>query len=195
LAGQTGGRQPGAAQGERSGAPGDYMQLQPRGDTEVMLHRAPNIGYKPTRFEGDWTPYGESSLDTALRRAVEKTTVEHTFHLPRGIRVKCAVRPLLPIALFGCANPDPPPAPVAEKVYDRLHLAPANPVAAPTPVADTTPAPAPTLKLDNAAECAVARLSGGPPPPGCADTTPSVAPVRAPASTSSSWVPASDQFH
>ena len=51
--------------------------------------------------------------------------------------MKCAVRPLLPIALFGCANPDPPPAPVAEKVYDRLHLAPANPVAAPTPVADT----------------------------------------------------------
>jgi hypothetical protein len=97
--------------------------------------------------------------------------------------------------LFGCANPDPPPAPVAEKVYDRLHLAPANPVAAPTPVADTAPAPAPTLKLDNAAECAAARLSGGPPPPDCADTTPPVAPVRAPASASSSWVPASDQFH
>jgi hypothetical protein len=195
LAGQTGGKQPGAAQGERSGAPGDYIQLKPRGDTEVMHRSTPNIGYKPTRFEGEWTPYGESSIDTALRRAVEKTTVEHTFHLPRGIRVKCAVKPLLPIALFGCANPDPPPAPVASKVYDRLHLAPANPVAAPTPVADIAPAPAPTLKLDNAAECAVARLSGGPPPPDCADTTSPVAPVRAPASTSSSWVPASDQFH
>jgi hypothetical protein len=195
LAGQTGGKQPGAAQGERSGAPGDYIQLKPRGDTEVMHRSTPNIGYKPTRFEGEWTPYGESSIDTALRRAVEKTTVEHTFHLPRGIRVKCAVKPLLPIALFGCANPDPPPAPVASKVYDRLHLAPANPVAAPTPVADTTPAPAPTLKLDNAAECATARLSGGPPPPDCADTTSPVAPVHTPASTSSSWVPASDQFH
>ena len=132
--------------------------MKPRGDTEVMHRSTPNIGYKPTRFEGEWTPYGESSIDTALRRAVEKTTVEHTFHLPRGIRVKCAVKPLLPIALFGCANPDPPPAPVASKLYDRLHLAPANPVAAPTPVADTAPAPAPPLKLDNAAECAAPRL-------------------------------------
>ena len=33
---------------------------------------------------GRWTPYGESSLDTALRRAVEKTTVEHTFHCRGG---------------------------------------------------------------------------------------------------------------
>jgi hypothetical protein len=130
-----------------------------------------------------------------LRRAVEKTTVEHTFHLPRGIRVKCVVMPLLPMALGACGAADPPPAPVAAKVYDRLHLAPANPVAAPPPAATTAPAPAAPLKLDNAAECAAARISGGPPPPNCAGAAPSFAPPRAPAATSSSWVPASDQFH
>ena len=160
-----------------------------------MNHGAPDIGYKSTRLDADWTPLGESSVDTALRHAVEKTTVTHTFHLPRGIRVKCALRPLLPVALFGCSNPDPPAVPVADKVYDRLHLPPANPVAAPTPMAAVAPAPTPTIKLDNAAECAAARLSGGPPPPGCASSLPAVAPVRAPSSTSSSWVPASDQFH
>lgn len=195
LAGQTGGNQPGVAQGERSGTPGGYIQLKPHGDTAIMRHSAPNIGYQPTRFEGDWTPYGESSIDTALRRAVEKTTVEHTFHLPRGIRVKCVVMPLLPMALGGCGGADPPPVPVATKVYDRLHLAPANPVAAPTPAATTAPASAAPLKLDNAAECAAARITGGPPPPNCAGAVPSLAPPRAPAATSSSWVPASDQFH
>lgn len=195
LAGQVGENRPGAAQGERSGKPGSYIQLKPRGDTEVMNRSAPNIGYKPTRFEGDWTPYGESSIDTALRRAVEKTTVEHTFHLPRGIRLKCVLMPLMPVSLVGCGGADPPPAPVDAKVYDRLHLAPANPAAAPTPVDDSAPAPAPALKLDNAAECATARLSGGPPPPNCADTVPRLAPVFAPAPTSSSWVPVSDQFH
>jgi hypothetical protein len=192
--GQPGGHQPGAEQGERQGALGSYVQLKPRGDTEIMRHGAPNIGYRPTRFEQDWTPEGESSIDTALRRAVEKTTVNHTFHLPRGVRVECSVKPLLPIALLGCANPDPPPKPVDAKVYERLHLAPVKPLAAPAPAASRA-APAPMVKFDNAAECAAARVAGGPPPPGCEGITLPVKPaVPAPAS-STSWVPASDQFH
>ncbi len=192
AAGQTGGNQPGAAQGERQGELGGYVQLKPHGDTKIMSHGVPNIGYRPTRFEQDWTPEGESSIDTALRHAVEKTTVKHTFHLPRGIRVQCAVMPLLPMSLLGCRNPDPPPRPVAEKVYERLHLAPANPLVPPAPAASI--APAPMVKFDNAAECAAARVAGGPPPPGCEAI---VLPVRpaSPASSSSSWVPASDQFH
>ncbi|KZC30350.1 hypothetical protein RhoFW510R10_02485, partial [Rhodanobacter sp. FW510-R10] len=191
--GQPGGEQPGAAQGERQGEPGGYVQLKPRGDTEIMRHGAPNIGYQPTRFDQDWAPQGESSIDTALRRAVEKTKVSHTFHLPRGVRVKCTVMPLLPVALFGCDNPDPPAKPVDPKVYDRLHLAPANPPASPASVAGHT-APVPTVKFDNSAECATARIAGGPPPPGCEGI---VLPVKraAPAPSSSSWVPASDQFH
>ncbi len=195
LAGRSGAQQPGAARGERRGTPGSYIQLKPSGDMEVMQRSAPNIGYKPTRFEGDWTPYGESSIDTALRRAVEKTTVEHTFHLPRGIRFKCVLMPLVPMSLGGCGAADPPPAPVAAKVYDRLHMAPANPVAVPTPVVDTAPATMPTIKLDNAAQCAAARISGGPPPPNCAATVKSLSPARDPAAASSSWLPVSDQFH
>ncbi|MEP6897961.1 MAG: hypothetical protein ABI870_05475, partial [Rhodanobacter sp.] len=94
--GQIGGNQPGAAQGAKQGELGSYVQLKPTGDTNIMAHGTPNIGYKSTRFDQDWTPEGESSVDTALRHAVEKTTVKHTFHLPRGIRVECAVMPLLP---------------------------------------------------------------------------------------------------
>jgi hypothetical protein len=169
------------------------VQLKPRGDTEIMRHGAPNIGYQPTRFEQDWAPEGESSIDTALRHAVEKTTVRHTFHLPRGVRIECAVMPLLPMALFGCRNPDPPPKPVDASVYDRLHLAPANPLAPPAP-ASSRVAAAPMIKLDNGAECAVARVAGSPPPPGCEGIVLPVKPAG-PASSSSSWVPASDQFH
>ncbi len=191
--GRPGGNQPGAEQGTTQGELGSYVQLKPRGDTEIMRHGVPNIGYQPTRFEQDWAPEGESSIDTALRRAVEKTKVSHTFHLPRGVRVECTVMPLLPIALFGCDNPDPPAKPVDDKVYERLHLAPANPPAPPASVAGHA-APVPTVKFDNSAECATARIAGGPPPPGCAGI---VLPATraAPAPSSSSWVPASDQFH
>jgi hypothetical protein len=191
--GQTGGNQPGAAEGAKQGELGSYVQLKPHGDTEIMSHGTPNIGYKGTRFDNDWTPEGESSVDTALRHAVEKTTLKHTFHLPRGVRVECSVMPLLPMSLLGCTNPDPPPAPVAAKVYDRLHLAPANPVAVPAP-ATSAAAAAPMVKFDNSVQCAEARVAGGPAPPGCEGSAVPVKPMRAPASTSSSWVPASDQF-
>jgi hypothetical protein len=160
-----------------------------------MDHRAPDIGYKPTRFEGDWAPEGESSLDTALRHAVEKTTVRHTFHLPRGVRVECVVMPLFPVALFGCGNGDPPPKPVNDKVYTRMYMPPPKPLA-PAPAASASaPPPAAPIQLDNSAQCAAARIAGGPLPPGCEAVPVSPAPVRAPAPASSSWVPPSDQFH
>ncbi len=199
AAGKPGGDQPGALQGAPHGAVGDYVQVRPTGDTEIMRHGAADIGYKPTRFEKDWTPADESSVDTVLRRAVEKTTIKHTFHLPRGVRVECAVKPLLPIALFGCQNPDPPPAPVADKVYAPLHLAPARPLVSPATAASSpasvTLAPTPMIKFDNRAECAAARVAGSPLPPGCPTDLQPVRPIHAPASSSSSWVPASDQFH
>lgn len=193
-AGQLGGNQPGAEQGEKQGALGGYVQLKPQGDTEIMDHGTRGIGYKPTRFEQNWTPAGESSIDTALRHAVEKTAVNHTFHLPRGLRIECTVTPLLPMALFGCKNPDPPPKPVDQKVYDRLNLAPAKPLVPPAPAASSA-APATMIKFDNAAECSAARVAGLPPPPGCEAILLPVKPTHAPASSSSSWVPASDQFH
>jgi len=180
---------------DTSGAVGNYVQVMPHGDTKIMEHRAPNIGYKSTRFNSDWTPLDESSVDTALRHAVEKTTVGHTFHLPRGVRIKCIVSPLLPMALFACGNPDPPAEPLADKAYDRMHLPSSNPVVAPAPTTSVPIASAP-IQLDNSAECAAARISGGPPPPGCVIMT---LPVKlahpALPSSTGSWVPASDQFH
>jgi len=189
--------QAGAEQGVKQGDVGSYVQVLPHGDTKIMDHNSPNIGYKATRFDKDWTPPGESSVDTALRHAVEKTTTAHTFHLPQGVRIKCALSPLLPMALLSCGNGDPPPAPVADKVYDRMHLAPANPLVPPAPAASAAAvARVAPIRLDNSAECATARVSGGPPPPGCETI---ILPVKlahpASSSSSGSWVPASDQFH
>lgn len=175
-------------------SPGSYVQLKPHGDTEIMRHTAPDIGYRPSRFAKDWAPYGESSVDTALRHAVEKTTIGHTFHLPRGVRIRCTLTPLRLVSLFGCANPDPPPQPVPEKVYDRLHLPSADPLVPPAPASVAAPAPAAPIRLDNSAECATARVTGGPMPPGCAKPA-TYQPIDRPASASSAWVPASDQFH
>lgn len=180
----------GASKGEPEGAVGSYVQLKPHGNTEIMSHGTPNIGYTETRFEKDWTPEHESSIDTALRHAVEKTTMRHTFNLPRGVRVQCVVMPLFPMALFGCGDGNPPPQPVDTAVYDKMKLAPTNPLVPPTP-ASAAPTMA-TVKLDNSAECAAARVAGGPLPPGCpADVTIHTGPAR----SSSTWVPASDQFH
>lgn len=194
-AGKIGGDQPGAGKGEKHGSLDDYVQLKPHGDTKIMRHRAPNIGYQPTRFDQAWTPEGESSIDTAVRHAVEKTTLKHTFHLPLGIRVECVVRPLLPNSLFGCQNPDPPANRLPDKIYDRLNVPPASPLAPPAAAASTAKSPAPMIKVDNSAECAAARLTGGPLPPGCESDELPLRPIHAPASSSSSWVPASDQFH
>lgn len=190
-AGSTAGN---AATGASSGQPGDYIQLKPHGDVQIMEHRAPNLGYKPTRFEQDWAPEGESSLDTALRHAVEKTTVKHTFHLPRGVRIECAAMPLFPMALFGCHNPDPPAKRLTPQIYQRLNLPSA--ALAPPPPAPAASAAKPTaapILLDNSVQCATARIAGGPLPPGCAPAESS--PSLAPAHSGSSWVPASDQFH
>ncbi|MGA0588612.1 hypothetical protein ACO2Q2_16010 [Dyella sp. KRB-257] len=192
-AGSTAGN---AATGASSGQPGDYIQLKPHGDVQIMEHRAPNLGYKPTRFEQDWAPEGESSIDTALRHAVEKTTMKHTFHLPRGVRIECVAMPLFPMALFGCHNPDPPAKPLTRQIYQRLNL-PSVPLAPPPPapaVSVAKPAAAPIL-LDNSVQCATARIAGGPLPPGCAATgNAPPKPLATPARASSSWVPASDQF-
>ncbi|MGN2252779.1 hypothetical protein ACFWZ4_05345 [Frateuria sp. GZRe12] len=196
--GKQGKAQPGAAEGAQRGRLGSYIQLKPHGDTQIMDHRAPDIGYKPTRFEDDWAPEGESSIDTALRHAVEKTTIKHTFHLPRGVRLNCKVSPLFPIALFGCGGDPPAKAAKDPDLYKRLNLAPVkslDPTASSSAAkATSTAVPAAPIKLDNAAQCAAARVSGGPLPPGCEGVEPAPPPARVPPSSSSSWVPASDQF-
>jgi hypothetical protein len=174
----------------------EFVQLKPTGDTAVMRHNVNGVKYQATRFDPYWTPPGESSVDTALRHAAEKTTVQHTFHLPLGIRIKCSVTPLIPVSLLGCHNADQPPPAVAQKSYDRLNLPnlPGGSVPDVSPASSAT-APAPAhVVLDNSAQCAAARVAGGPLPPGCPPTEP-VVKGYAPAASSSSWVPASDQFH
>jgi hypothetical protein len=194
-AGEQGAEQAGAAQGEKQGALGDYVQLKPRGNTDVMSHRPAGITYKATSFDKYWAPKNESSIDTALRRAVEKTTVKHTFNLPQGIRVECSASPLLPIALLGCGNPDPPAKPLGQEVYNRLNL-PSTAAGVPTvPAPAASAARRPAVVFNNDAECAAARVAGGPLPPGCESAFVPVAKPAAPARSSSSWVPASDQFH
>jgi hypothetical protein len=193
--GEQGADQAGAAQGEKQGELGDYVQLKPRGNTDVMSHRSSGITYKATSFDKYWAPKNESSIDTALRRAVEKTTVKHTFNLPQGIRVECSASPLLPIALLGCGNPDPPAKPLGQEVYRRLNL-PSTAAGVPTVPAPATSAPKrAAIVFNNDAECAAARVAGGPLPPGCESAFAPATKPAAPARSSSSWVPASDQFH
>lgn len=201
--GKVAGMQPGPASavapasGAEANKVPDFIQLKPTGDTAVMSHGINGVRYRPTRFDPYWTPPGESSLDTALRHAAEKTTLRHTFHLPRGIRIRCVVMPLVPVALLGCGGADPPPAPVAQKVYDHLNLPdlPGGSVPSMPPPAPAASAAVPArVVLDNAAQCAAARVAGGPLPPGCPPTEP-VVKGYVPAASSSSWVPASDQFH
>ncbi|SFK69875.1 hypothetical protein SAMN05192579_105171 [Rhodanobacter glycinis] len=174
---------------------GTYIQLLPHGDTKIMHHRTTGIHYQPTRFDKYWTPEGESSIDTALRHAVEKTTVSHTFHLPRGVRVKCVAMPLLPVLMLGCGNPDPPAAPLNSKIYKKLNQPTLNSsIPKIAPPASTVAPPAP-VQLNNRVQCAEARVAGGPLPPGCDTELTPKRPVSLPASSGSSWVPASDQFH
>lgn len=188
----TSGQRGDRAQADSGGKPGTFIQIKPHGDTDIMRHAAPNIGYKPTRFEQDWAPENETILDSALRKAVEKTTVEHTFHLPRGVRIKCVVMPLFPMLMLGCGNPDPPAKVLDQAIYNRLNLAPAKPLVPPLP--DATASAAPPVRLDNSVECANARVAGGPPPPGCEAIQPASSPGVSPAPTGSSWAPPSDRF-
>ena len=58
-----------------------------------------------------------------------------------------------------------------------------------------TVATATPIHLDNGVQCAEARVAGGPPPPGCEGITLPVKLAHPAASSSTSWVPASDQFH
>ncbi|CAM5530506.1 hypothetical protein [Rhodanobacter lindaniclasticus] len=101
-------------------APG-YVQHLPQGDARIMRHDSP-IKYQPTRFADDWDK-GGSSVDGALQKLVDKTTVKKTIRLPGGIRIHCAVS--LAMLAGGCGG-DPPPPPSAKDGDMRLNMAPAS---------------------------------------------------------------------
>ena len=100
-----------------------YVQRMPQGDTRIMQHDDP-IKYRPTRFAEDWQR-GGSSVDDALQKLVDKTTLKKTIRLPGGIRVHCAVS--LAMLAGGCGGEPPPPA-SAKDGDERLNMAPAVPL-------------------------------------------------------------------
>lgn len=157
---------PGAASARQSSAKDGTVQLVPRGNSDVMTRNSDHLGYKPTIFDQYWAPANESILDTFLRHFIEKLTVTHTFHLAPGVRVKCALGPM---AIFlACGNADSPRPESAKSNDPRLNMAPARPLVpglgASAPASASTAAP---LHLDNSVKCSVAKVAGGPPPPGC----------------------------
>ena len=99
-----------------------YVQNLPRGDSRIMQHSSP-ITYQPTRFENDWGK--GNAVDQALQKLVDKTTVKKTIHLPRGVRIHCAVS--LAMLAGGCGG-DPPAPPSAKDGDERLSMAPARPL-------------------------------------------------------------------
>lgn len=98
-----------------------YVQRMPQGDTQIMQHDSP-IKYQSTRFADDWT-HGGSSVDDALQKLVDKTTVKKTIRLPGGIRIRCAMS--LAMVAGGCRGEPPPPA-SAKDGDERLNMAPAH---------------------------------------------------------------------
>lgn len=71
------------------------------------------VPYQPTRFNQAWAPLnqtlGAKVVGRAFDKAVDKTTVKKTVRLPGGIKIHCAVSPLVLFA--GCKGDGPQPPP------------------------------------------------------------------------------------
>ena len=93
--------------------------------SQIYSGKSP-VPYTPTRFNQDWAPDKESlgakTVGRAVDKAIEKTTVQKTVHLPGGIKLHCAVSPLMLLA--GCKGDDPQPPPKNDDDI-RLSMPPA----------------------------------------------------------------------
>ncbi|NID17100.1 hypothetical protein [Luteibacter yeojuensis] len=191
-------------QGDKTGQVGGaYVELKPRGNLVSQSGSRVHIEYKATRFEGAWTPKGESSVDTAIRHGVEAATVHPTISLPRGIRLNCTAGPgnvgdkggamkAVSLFTFGCSGGDQSQPASQEELAKVQTMAPAKPLAENLPPANSATVAAAPVALDNTALCATARVTGGPLPAGCEGSIKINVPV--PSANAGSWVPASDQF-
>jgi len=135
-----------------------YVQRAPQGDTKIMQHATP-VPYKATRFEKDWDKGGGSSVDDALKKAVDKSTVSHTFHIAPGVRIHCAISFA---ALAGGCGGDPPPPPPSNDGDMRMSMAPASQLAPGSP-----PPKGPSVE-----ECIAIYRAEKPLPYGCPVDTP-----------------------
>jgi hypothetical protein len=130
------------------------------GDTQVLRHDAGDrYRSKDTRFAPYFPPPGESAVDTAIRKTLEKTVKTGTVHLPKGVRIHCST--VLFILPAGCSG-DPPPPPPPTDGDERLSMASA-------PLTKNPHAPKPP-SVD---ECISIYRSGKPLPYGCPVDTPS----------------------
>ena len=188
-------------QGDKKGQVGAYVELKPKGNLVPQSGTRVHIDYKATRFDDAWTPKGESSVDTAIRRGAEAATARGTINLPRGIRIDCvagpgnaggAMKQAVSLFTLGCGG-DPPPKPVnQDELAKNQRMAPAKPLSDNLPPANSATVAAAPVVLDNTALCTTARVTGGPLPAGCEPSIKINVPV--PSAASGSWVPASDQF-
>lgn len=94
--------------------------------SQIYSGKSP-VPYQPTRFNQDWAPVNESlgakTVGRAFDKAAEATTVKKTVHLPGGIKIHCAVSPLLLFA--GCKGDAPQPPPKNDNDI-RLSMPPAE---------------------------------------------------------------------
>lgn len=130
------------------------------GDKQILRHDAGDkYQGTDTRFAQYFPPPGESSVDTALRKVIEKTTKTGTIHLPKGVRIHCST--VLFILPAGCGG-DPPAPPPPNDGDERLSMAPA-------PLTKSPHAPKPP-SVD---QCIAIYRANKPLPYGCPVDTPS----------------------
>ncbi|TAN03435.1 MAG: hypothetical protein EPN36_12810 [Rhodanobacteraceae bacterium] len=86
------------------------------------------VPYKPTRFAQGFAPTNQSlgakaadKIGEVYDKAVEKTTIKKTIKLPGGMKLHCAVAPLL---LGGGCVPNPPQPPPKNDNDVRLSMPP-----------------------------------------------------------------------
>ena len=134
-----------------------YVQGRPTGDTQIMQTKDV-VKYQSTRFNDDW---GKGNVvDRALQKAVDKTTVTHTFNLPKGVHIHCGIS--LAMLAGGCGG-DPPAPPSAKDGDERLNMAPAQSLA-----------PEPNAPKPPSVEACIAMYRAGQPlADGCPVDTPS----------------------
>jgi len=101
----------------------DYVERMPTDSDKVMQHTTP-INYAPTRFDKYW--HKSSTVDGALQKAVDATTVKKTINLPKGVHIHCSIS--LAMLAGGCGG-DPPPPPSKKDGDERLSMAPSQPLA------------------------------------------------------------------
>lgn len=91
------------------------------------IYNGKPLPYHPGRFNKAWAPLnetlGQKTVGRAIDKAIDKTTLKKTVTLPGGIKIQCAISPLM--LLGGCSGMPPQPPPKNDDDI-RLSLPPAQ---------------------------------------------------------------------